>query len=73
MSTKPKVPRFDVPVVEQGGTTNKEWWRALSEQAHVGDVATTATAGAGTLPAAPVGFITIYVNSTARKVPFYDE
>jgi hypothetical protein len=73
VSTKPKVPGFDVPLTNPQGYTDKEWFRALSEQAHVGDVATTATGGAGTLPAAPVGFFTVYVNGTARKVPFYNE
>lgn len=32
----------------------------------------SATAGAATLPAAPVGFITITVNGKAKKVPYYD-
>lgn len=33
---------------------------------------TTATAGSGTLPAAPVGFINITVNGTSYKVPYYN-
>lgn len=32
----------------------------------------TASAGAGTLPAAPVGFFYIDVSGTTRKVPFYN-
>lgn len=32
----------------------------------------TATAGAGTLPAKPVGFINITVNGVAYKVPYYN-
>jgi hypothetical protein len=32
----------------------------------------TATAGSATLPAAPVGFITITVNGRPQKVPYYD-
>ena len=34
--------------------------------------ATTATAGSGTLPAAPVGFINITVNGKPFKVPYYN-
>lgn len=32
----------------------------------------SATAGADTLPANPAGFLTVMVNGTAVKVPFYD-
>jgi hypothetical protein len=32
----------------------------------------SAAAGAATLPAAPVGFITITVNGQAKKVPYYN-
>ena len=35
--------------------------------------ATTATAGSGTLPAAPVGFINITVNGKPYKVPYYNQ
>jgi len=35
--------------------------------------ATTATAGSGTLPARPVGFINITVNGVAYKVPYYNQ
>jgi hypothetical protein len=34
--------------------------------------ATTATAGAATLPANPVGFINVTVNGQAFKVPYYN-
>jgi hypothetical protein len=34
--------------------------------------ATTATAGSGSLPAAPVGFINVTVNGVAFKVPYYN-
>lgn len=34
--------------------------------------ATTATAGLGTLPANPVGFINVTVNGIAYKVPYYN-
>jgi len=33
---------------------------------------TTATAGSGTLPANPVGFINVTVNGVAYKVPYYN-
>jgi len=33
--------------------------------------ATTATAGGGTLPTAPVGFIVVSINGTSRKIPYY--
>lgn len=72
MSTKPKVPKFDVPLIGSDGRISKDWFAAFSVGAHSGEYATTATAGAGTLPATPVGFITIYVNGTERKVAFYD-
>ena len=35
--------------------------------------ATTATAGSGSLPANPVGFINITVNGVAYKVPYYNQ
>jgi len=34
--------------------------------------ATTATAGSGTLPANPVGFINVTVNGNPYKVPYYN-
>jgi len=34
--------------------------------------ATTATAGAATLPANPVGFMNVTVNGKAYKVPYYN-
>jgi hypothetical protein len=34
--------------------------------------ATTATAGLGTLPSNPVGFINVTVNGIAYKVPYYN-
>lgn len=34
--------------------------------------ADTATAGSGTLPAAPVGFINVTVNGQQFKVPYYN-
>jgi hypothetical protein len=34
--------------------------------------ASTATAGAATLPAAPAGFIEITVNGESKKVPYYN-
>jgi hypothetical protein len=34
--------------------------------------ATTATTGAATLPANPVGFINVTVNGQAYKVPYYN-
>jgi hypothetical protein len=34
---------------------------------------TTATAGSGTLPAAPVGFINVTVDGQQYKVPYYNE
>lgn len=35
--------------------------------------ADTATAGSGTLPANPVGFINITVNGVPYKVPYYNQ
>ena len=34
--------------------------------------ASTATAGSGSLPAAPVGFINVTVNGKPYKVPYYN-
>jgi hypothetical protein len=34
---------------------------------------TTATAGAETLPANPVGFIEVNIGGTNRKIPYYAE
>lgn len=35
------------------------------------NVASTATAGSGTLPAAPVGFLVVNILGTDRKIPYY--
>lgn len=71
MATRPKIPKFDAPFLDKTGRLDKQWFNELSQTAHVGTPATTATAGAGTLPATPEGFITIFVNGTEMKVPFY--
>ena len=34
--------------------------------------ATTATAGSASLPAAPAGFMNVYVDGKAYKVPYYN-
>jgi len=34
--------------------------------------ATTATAGSGTLPAKPVGFMNVFVDGKPYKVPYYN-
>jgi hypothetical protein len=34
-------------------------------------VATSATAGAQTLPANPTGFLRVKINGTIRKIPYY--
>lgn len=72
MATKPKIPNAGVPLVGPDGRLNTDWLKLFAQSSHVGTPATTATGGAGTLPANPVGFITIYVNGTERKVPYYD-
>jgi len=35
------------------------------------NTATTASAGAQTLPANPVGFLVVTIGSTSRKIPYY--
>lgn len=72
MATKPRVPKFDAPVFDDLTHFSREWYQAFQQQAHTGTPATTATGGAGTLPANPVGFITVYVNGEEKRVPFYD-
>lgn len=72
MATKPKIPNAGVPLVGPDGRMTQEWYRYFAAQHHVGNFATTATGGAGTLPANPVGFITIFVDGTERKQPFYN-
>lgn len=71
MATKPKIPKFDTPVVDASGRMNPDWYKFFSQIQLVGSVATTATGGAATLPANPVGFFTVYENGTERKAPFY--
>jgi hypothetical protein len=36
-----------------------------------GGTSTTAVAGTATLPANPVGFLTVTISGVARKIPFY--
>lgn len=72
MATQPKMPKFDGPVLDDLNHLTREWYQALRQQAHTGTPDTTATGGAGTLPANPVGFLTVYVNGEEKRVPFYD-
>lgn len=72
MATKPKIPKYGVPFMDTSGVPNTDWFNALAQQSHSGEPATSASAGAATLPATPVGFITIYVNGAPKLVPFYD-
>lgn len=58
---------------------SRNWFRffdAISKKVQilVGSVSTSATAGAATaLPVKPAGYITINVNGTNYKVPYYNE
>lgn len=72
MSTRPKIPPPSVPIVDASGACNIEWRRFFSQLPQVGEVATTATGGAATLPANPVGFHTQWINGEEKKVPHYN-
>lgn len=72
MATKPVIPKYAIPIAEQGGLPSKDWFNALSQQGHSGTPETSAAAGAATLPANPVGFITVYVNGSPKLLPYYD-
>jgi hypothetical protein len=71
MATRPKIPSYTVPVVDQDGRMNLDWYRFFAQLTQVGEVVTTAGAGAGTLPATPEGFATIFVNSEEKRFPYY--
>jgi len=45
--------------------------KTLDSTTNFSGTAATATAGAATLPANPVGFVTVNVGGTARKIPHY--
>lgn len=54
-----------------GSDGGNPWWRFNGTSFRLDGTATTAVAGAQTLPSNPVGFVTITLNGTVRKIPYY--
>jgi hypothetical protein len=52
-------------------TSGKPAWKFNSTTLVLSGTAATANAGAGALPATPEGFVTIILNGTVRKIPYY--
>lgn len=72
MATRKKIPHNRVPIADQDGMVTQQWYQLMERDAHVGDFATAAAAGAATaLPATPAGYYTVVVGGTPRLVPFY--
>lgn len=46
-------------------------WRFVGTTLRLDGTATTATAGAQTLPSNPAGFLTVVIGGTTRKIPYY--
>lgn len=67
------LPGTTVPVLE--GESLSRAWRAALESAEFVDAATitSATGGAATLPANPVGFIRIKRNGGFIRIPYYND
>jgi hypothetical protein len=70
------VRRLKLPRVEESlgtdGRISRAWFDALRDaEIEEQDVTTTATAGLGTLPAGPVGFLKVKINGTICKIPYY--
>lgn len=67
------LPSTAVQVLE-GQNISRAWRTALESAEFVETEAiTTATGGAGTLPANPVGFLKIKVNGAVVKLPYYND
>jgi hypothetical protein len=49
----------------------KPAWRFNSTNLRLDGTAATASAGAGSLPATPEGFLQVTINGTTRKIPYY--
>lgn len=72
MTTKRKLPAAQVPLVNDKGVIAPDWFRQLQNEAHVGEPATVAAAGAaGALPATPEGYYTVTINGVPRLVAYY--
>lgn len=73
MATRPKIPNANVPFLTADGRVAPEWYRAISQFAHSGEVVTTvgAAGAASALPATPTGYLTVVVNGEVRQFPFY--
>lgn len=66
------IPATGVQLLE-GQQVSRAWRAALEGAEFVEtETITSATGGAATLPANPVGFLKIKVNGTAVLVPYYD-
>lgn len=67
---------LDGPTIRVSGqpSSGTAWasGKGFAAQQLDGPISTTATAGAETLPANPVGFLTMNIGGTDRKVPYYD-
>ena len=78
MATRPKVPKYDVPLVGPDGRMNQDWYRAFSQFTQAGEFATTvgAAGAADAPPATPTGYIAVFVTiggvSVPKQIAFYD-
>lgn len=71
MAKKPdKIPKEEI----KEGHIWRDWFNILQTYLVTifNTTSTTATAGAATLPANPVGFIIIQINGTNYKIPYYN-
>ena len=59
------------PLTDSTGRPTRAWQLFLLNLLNFSS-ASTATAGSGTLPANPVGFIEVTVNGESKRIPYYN-
>ena len=66
-------PGARVPVLNADGTMSRDWFQQLQKVQWTGPISLTANNGAIPPPAGSVGFITISIGGSNKKIPVYPE
>ena len=65
-------PLQDPMVNEAKKVSSMAWMNWFSTVLSVFKLSVSATTGAATLPANPVGFVSVIINGKEQKIPYYD-